>query len=120
MRKLLLASVIASFIPTLAHAEILHGDALKEWVRGVQNQNNNVCCSLADGYFLSVVDWEFRGSQYWVRLEEDGMWHPVPDWAIIKGPNKAGTALVWTQSQTDENGSSPQYTVKCFGAGSAG
>lgn len=53
------------------------------------------CCSDADGFALSDVDWERSadGKRYRVRLKDQ--WHDVPDDALITEPNLVGRTMVW-------------------------
>lgn len=51
------------------------------------------CCSDADGYALSDVDWRNDGGHYQVLI--DGAWLEVPDEAVVKVPNRVGRTMVW-------------------------
>ena len=51
------------------------------------------CCSDADGFALSDVDWESKDGKYRVRLE--GQWHDVPEDALITEPNRVGRTMIW-------------------------
>ena len=65
---------------------------LKQWFDSLKS-NKGPCCSDADGYALSDVDWESGNGHYRVRI--DGEWHEVPDDAVITEPNRVGRTMVW-------------------------
>ena len=65
---------------------------LKAWIDRLASKRGP-CCSDADGYALSDVDWESKDGHYRVRLE--GEWVDVPDEAVVAGPNRAGRTMVW-------------------------
>lgn len=69
------------------------------------------CCSDADGYAISDVDWETKEGRYRVRIPRwrfdptketpappagtEMIWIEVPDEAVISEPNRAGRTMVW-------------------------
>jgi hypothetical protein len=65
---------------------------LKQWFDSLKS-GKGPCCSDADGYALSDVDWESGNGQYRVRIE--GEWHEVPEEAVITEPNRVGRTMVW-------------------------
>jgi hypothetical protein len=65
---------------------------LKQWFDSLRS-GKGPCCSDADGYALSDVDWESGNGRYRVRI--DGEWYDVPDDAIITEPNRVGRTMVW-------------------------
>ena len=65
---------------------------LKQWFDSLRS-GKGPCCSDADGYALSDVDWESGNGHYRVRIE--GEWHDVPEDAVITEPNRAGRTMVW-------------------------
>lgn len=65
---------------------------LKQWFDSLAS-GRGPCCSDADGYALSDVDWESGNGQYRVRI--DGEWHDVPKDAVITEPNRVGRTMVW-------------------------
>lgn len=83
---------------------------LKPWFDQLKSRNG-LCCSDADGWALSGVDWESRSGKYRVRIpktrwlptkeqrepppEVELVWFDVPDDAVITEPNRAGRAMVW-------------------------
>jgi hypothetical protein len=73
------------------------------------------CCSDADGFALSDVDWESKDGHYRVRIE--GQWWDVPDDAIIMEPNRAGRTMVWPIYNRGLGGVL-SITIRCFMAGS--
>jgi hypothetical protein len=56
-----------------------------------------LCCSFADGFSISDVDWDSQDGHYRVRL--DGEWTDVPDDAVVTEPNRFGPAVVWPIGQ---------------------
>jgi len=109
----LVALTFALFVhlkPAGAHDH--HRPELKTWFEGLQARNKVSCCDGFDAVRVDDVDWESKDGRYRVRI--DGLWHDVPDSAVVDGPNKAGPAMVWP---------SVGYmglTIRCFmpGAGS--
>src|SRR6186713_1251336 len=65
---------------------------LKKWFDKLASKRGP-CCSDADGFALSDVDWESGNGHYRVRI--DGEWHDVPDEAVITEPNRVGRTMVW-------------------------
>jgi hypothetical protein len=65
---------------------------LKQWFDSLKS-GKGPCCSDADGYALSDVDWESGNGHYRVRI--DGEWHDVPEEAVITEPNRVGRTMVW-------------------------
>ncbi|WP_158669515.1 hypothetical protein [Bradyrhizobium guangdongense] len=75
---------------------------LKPWFDSLRS-GKGPCCSDADGYALSDVDWQSAGGRYRVRVpisndEADKttlIWVDVPEDAVITEPNRAGRTMVW-------------------------
>ena len=78
---------------------------LKPWFDSLRS-NRGPCCSDADGFALSDVDWESKDGHYRVRLE--GQWHDVPDDAVITEPNKVGRTMIWPVKYPDS------IHIRCF------
>jgi len=78
------------------------GSALKPWFDSLRS-GKGPCCSDADGYALSDVDWQSASGRYRVRIprsndeaDRDTMiWVEVPNDAVITEPNRAGRTMVW-------------------------
>lgn len=72
------------------------------------------CCGgpQIDATTVDDIDWKIVGERYAVRLE--GEWQDVPPLAVVKEPNRAGRALVWTYR---DNG---DLRVRCFMPGTLG
>lgn len=78
------------------------GSPLKAWFDGLRS-GKGPCCSDADGYSISDVDWESKDGHYRVRipranyepLNKEMIWVDVPDDAVITEPNRAGRTMVW-------------------------
>ena len=93
---LLLLHVVGFLCSFRAHARDLDGryanSPLKSWFDSLRS-DRGPCCSDADGYALSDVDWETKDGHYRVRIE--GQWFDVPPDAIITQPNVSGRTMVW-------------------------
>lgn len=83
--------------------------ALKQWFDSLKS-GKGPCCSDADGFALSDVDWESGNGRYRVRIE--GEWHDVPEDAVITEPNRAGRTMVWPIRGYQG------LTIRCFMPGS--
>ena len=84
---------------------------LDEWFNRLAS-GKGLCCSFADGFAVSDVDWESKDGHYRVRLENN--WIDVPDDALITEPNRAGRTMVWPMWF---NGGT---FIRCFMPGSMG
>jgi hypothetical protein len=82
---------------------------LKQWFDSLRS-GKGPCCSDADGYALSDVDWESANGHYRVRIE--GEWHDVPEDAVITEPNRVGRTMVWPVRGYQG------MTIRCFMPGS--
>lgn len=84
---------------------------LKAWFDQLAS-GKGLCCSFADGFSVSNVDWDTQDGRYRVRLH--GEWIVVPDTAVVDAPNKFGQAVVWPYM--DASGATQ---IRCFlpGAG---
>ncbi|WFU45130.1 hypothetical protein QA640_26090 [Bradyrhizobium sp. CB82] len=74
------------------HAHDAAHPELDSWYESLRSGKGQ-CCSDADRFALSDVDWETRDGHYRVRIA--GEWWDVPDEAVITGPNRAGHAMAW-------------------------
>lgn len=90
------ALIVIFFIVVAANARDAAGQwagsPLKGWFDGLRS-GRGPCCSDADGFAVSDVDWDLKNGHYRVRLE--GEWIDVPDDAVITEPNRAGRTMVW-------------------------
>lgn len=89
---------------------------LKPWFDSLRSERWGACCSDADGSAVSDVDWRSEAGHYQVRL--GGIWLEVPDDTVIKGPNRAGRAMVWPMTGTIDGHGTLQslqgITIRCF------
>lgn len=76
----------------------------REWVRGLKNQRGILCCDGADGI---TVPFRIAGDHYEVLFE--GLWHLVPDHAVVTAKNQIGIARTWFTF--DATG---KRAVRCF------
>lgn len=89
----------------------------KRWFNGLGNQRGGSCCSDADGFKIDDPNWQQVGEgeigdgdavHYRVRI--DGAWIDVPDWAVVKGGNRVGYAIVWPVG----GGDGVPVRIRCF------
>jgi hypothetical protein len=85
-------------------------DPLKTWFDHLAS-NKGLCCSFADGFSVSDVDWDTQNGHYRVQLH--GEWIEVPDTAVVTEPNRYGRAVVWPYM--DNQG---KTNIRCFLPGS--
>ena len=95
--------------PALAHDP--SRPELNDWFNKLQS-GRGLCCSIADGFAVSDVDWESKDGHYRVRLEN--IWIDVPDDALITVPNRVGRTMVWPLRFDG------QILIRCFMPGSIG
>jgi hypothetical protein len=107
MRIVLIFLLLCS--PALAH-DPGHPE-LNEWFNRLTS-GRGLCCSFADCFAVSDVDWESKDGHYRVRLEN--MWINVPDDALITEPNRVGRTMVWPLRFEG------QILIRCFMPGSMG
>lgn len=97
--------------------------AERQWFREQHNPKTNIpCCSQADG---ADAQEDIRGEHYWTRYTasyqgadgawraQDSGWVEVPDDAVIRGPNKHGSPVVWYYLVPNGD-----LTIRCFMPGS--
>ena len=101
---------------TPAYAHDPSHPELNEWFNRLAS-GKGLCCSFADGFVVSDVDWESKDGHYRVRLE--GRWIDVPDDAVITEPNRAGRTMVWPYMAVG-GADSPILKIRCFMPGSMG
>lgn len=83
---------------------------LNEWLKGLQNAGKAPCCDGDDTD--AIEDWDTLGKGGGYRVKFRGQWHDVPESAIVEGPNRSGTALLWM------NKGWGGVSVRCFMPGS--
>lgn len=107
----LIAIIAAVFCihPSRAHSP--ERPDLNEWFGTLQNGTGGYCCSGDDVDVIKDSDWRSADGHYQVFLE--GEWQDVPDYKLVKGPNKFGRTLVWP---IWING---KQTIRCFMPGPA-
>ena len=66
---------------------------LNSWFDNLKS-SKGLCCSFADGFAVSDVDWESKGGHYRVRLENN--WIDVPDEALITEPGRENDGVAAT------------------------
>jgi hypothetical protein len=109
--------VLFLMLPTHSYARDLDGryanDPLHEWFSSLKSPaSERPCCTDADGHGLDDLQWDTKDGHYRVFVE--GRWIDVPDDAIIKEPNRAGHAVVWTYNEIDSETNRVTVRVRCF------
>ncbi|OSI67362.1 hypothetical protein BSZ21_17320 [Bradyrhizobium canariense] len=91
-------AAIALGITVFAASAAAHDDGrfgsspLKSWFESLQSGFGK-CCTDADGYVVSDVDWDSYRGGYRVRIEDE--WVEVPGTAVVTEPNRFGRTMVW-------------------------
>lgn len=67
---------------------------MKACIQALKNQNDQNCCDTADGYPPEAA-WKMDGESGKYQVQIDGKVIDVPEWALIKGRNCVGYAMVW-------------------------
>ena len=99
-------AIMAATIPAQAHDH--NRPHLNDWLKSLHSKAKTWCC---DGNDTDAIDdWETKGNRYRVRFR--GIWYDVPEDAVVDGPNKSGTPLLWMY----KGYMSP--AVRCFMPGS--
>jgi hypothetical protein len=115
-RKPLMIGSVLLMLPLASYPGLAHdpdgryaNSPLKQWFDSLKS-GKGPCCSDADGYALSDVDWESGNGHYRVRI--DGEWYEVPDEAVITEPNRVGRTMVWPMRGYQG------LSIRCFMPGS--
>ena len=94
--------------PALARDDGRYADhPLKYWFDHLSS-SRGMCCSFADGFSVSEVDWDREGGHYRVRLH--GEWIDVPDIAVVAEPNRYGQSSGPTWTRTVK----PTFDASCL------
>ena len=107
--RIVLIFLLLLCTPALAHDP--GRPELNEWFNRLAS-GRGLCCSFADGFAVSDVDWESKDGHYRVRLEN--IWINVPDDAVITEPNRGGRTMVWPLLFDGK------ISIRCFMPGSMG
>lgn len=121
--RIFVASVIGllSFV-AISQAHDLTGkyanSPLHAWFDKLASKKG-LCCSYADGYTISNVDWRSAGDHYEVRVPtkpngKEMIWVVVPTSALVTVPNRAGKTMVWPLYTSDG------VIIQCFMLGAEG
>jgi hypothetical protein len=91
--EVVLLGFVALATPAFGRDDGQYGSSpLKSWFESLQSEFGK-CCTDADGYIVSDVDWESNRGRYRVRIDNE--WVIVPDGAVITQPNLIGRTMVW-------------------------
>lgn len=112
--------LLSAFMITPVSAHDYAHPELKSWFMGLRNQTGMPCCDGEDAAHVEDADWDTKCEDgkchYRVRLEDK--WYTVPDDAVVTGPNKSGSALVWAIRYGGLPNSETTYGIRCFMPGS--
>src|SRR6185312_7686039 len=75
-------------------------DPLKYWFDNLTSSNGK-CCSFADGFSVSDVEWDTEDGHYRVLLH--GQWINVSNSSIVTEPNRYGPAVIWPYMDSNGN-----------------
>ena len=67
----------------------------KSWIEGLSCHDNIPCCPYADAITPEKVSRDMGTHRYQIQI--GGNWVPVPEVAVINGPNPFGRAVVWLE-----------------------
>lgn len=112
----IVAVIVVVLLAFQAEAHDHSRPELNKWFDSLRS-GKGPCCSDADGYALSDVDWESKDGHYRVRIE--GAWYDVPEDAVITEPNRAGRTMVWPIYNRGLGGFL-SITIRCFMPGPMG
>ncbi len=118
---LALLGLLMSFASAHEHG---HPD-LNSWYKDLQNGNGVPCCDTSEATKIQDVDWQSacKDNECHYQVFIDKQWWDVPDWAVVKGPNRNGMTLVWPiyywKDGKPENGLSSVF-IRCFMPGAGG
>lgn len=92
----------------------------QQWLREQSSPLAANCCNEADGDFSEEeIRYENGEANYWTRSAKSaGVWYKVPTEALIRGPNKIGSPIVWWGQTYDDQAGQTYLSVRCFAPGS--
>jgi hypothetical protein len=98
---------------------------LNAWYESLKNGNDVPCCDNSEATRIQDADWQSacKDNECHYQVLIDKQWWDVPDWAVVKSPNRNGMTLVWPiyywKDGKPENGLSSVY-IRCFMPGAGG
>jgi hypothetical protein len=101
--------LLVQTVPLYARDDGRYSDmkpSMKAWFDQLAS-GKGLCCSFADGFSVTDVDWDTQDGRYRVRLH--GEWIVVPENAVVIEPNRFGPAVVWPY--LDAEGATQ---IRCF------
>lgn len=107
--------------PVIAHDNMSkYTPQQQQWLREQSSPLAANCCNEADGDFSEEeIRYENGEANYWTRSAKSaGVWHKVPTEALIRGPNKIGSPIVWWGQTYDEQSGQTYLSVRCYAPGS--
>ncbi|HTR15960.1 MAG TPA: hypothetical protein VMI52_02870 [Acetobacteraceae bacterium] len=129
MIRLILAVSLACMAPTaLAAPPSAGSDEARDlgpyqaWFSQQHSAYGMSCCSVADGREVDVREEHGRFLVRFLHLEtisgvrpDPAVWYPVPEEAILRGPNPTGRAIAWWSPYPFTKGDGPHGGhIRCF------
>lgn len=93
---------------------------LDTWFRQ-QYSGKGPCCDGEEAKHVADVDWDTTcaDNKCHYRVMLYGKWWNVDDAAVVQGPNRSGTALVWAVPTRRDNDVASVF-IRCFMPGAGG
>lgn len=124
MRLALSIATVLICAPAYAH-DYKHPENQK-WYESLHSTDKTPCCDGAEANHIADMDWDTtceqnnfgeRNCHYRVFLH--GKWWDVPARAVVDGPNRDGSALVW-EAPTRKDDAVISTFIRCFLPGAGG
>jgi hypothetical protein len=122
--KLVLLFLILSCAPVFAH-DYAHPENQK-WYESLHSADHTLCCDSSEANHVADIDWDtaceknnFGESVCHYRVFLYNRWWDVPARAVVDGPNRDGSALVWPVPTRDGDKVVSVF-IRCFLPGAGG
>lgn len=106
----LVASISASLAVPIKEADI--GQALKGWFTSINSKKGSCSDASTEWASISGADFDIRYGHFYVKFE--GIWHAVPDDAVVTEQNLYEHAMVWAKVTRGIYNSISRFEVICF------
>jgi hypothetical protein len=98
----------------------------QQWYESLHNGEKTPCCDGKDANHIADIDWDtqceknnFGEPICHYRVFLYGKWWNVPAMAVVDGPNRDGSALVW-DAPTKKGDEVISTSIRCFMPGAGG
>jgi hypothetical protein len=98
----------------------------QQWYESLKNADNTPCCDGKDANHIADIDWDtscelnnFGERLCHYRVFLHNRWWNVPAQAVVNGPNRDGSALVW-EVPTRDGDKVVSTSIRCFMPGAGG